>query len=61
MEAQFSYDGMSLVSHHIYHRLPAFPEVPRALWADWAESDERAMYGVGRPAGWSDWCEGEDG
>ena len=49
IEAQFSYDGMSLVSHHGYKRVPGFASVPEGLRGGWDPAEERAMYGVLTP------------
>jgi hypothetical protein len=49
VQAQFSPDGMSLISHHSYRRVPGFDTVPEDLRAAWKESAERAMYGVLTP------------
>lgn len=49
VEARFSYDGKSLVSHAGYERLPGFHEAPERLRAGWSASPERAMYGVLTP------------
>jgi hypothetical protein len=49
IEAQFSYDGKSLVSHAGYRRLSGFGEVRERLRKDWSPSSERAMYGILTP------------
>jgi hypothetical protein len=49
VEAQFSLDGMSLISHHAYKREPGFESVPVGLRAGWGPADERAMHGVLAP------------
>jgi hypothetical protein len=49
IEAQFSYDGKSLVSHARYRRLSGFGQVRELLHKDWIPSSERAMYEILTP------------
>jgi hypothetical protein len=49
VEAQFSYDGKSLVSHRGYERLSGFSDIPERLRVGWVASREGAMHGVLTP------------
>jgi len=49
IEAQFSPDGMSLLSHRGYKRLMGFENVSESVRAGWGPSDEGAMSGVLSP------------
>lgn len=49
IEAQFSPDGMSLIPHFAYKRMPGFDIVPDDLRAGWQDSSGQAMYRVLTP------------
>lgn len=49
VEAQFSYDGRSLVPHGGYKRVTGFMDLPSGLRGAWHVSEERAMRGVLTP------------
>jgi len=49
VQAQFSPDGMSLIPHHAYKRVPGFGNLEGSVRSGWGPSDERALFGVLTP------------